>query len=483
MFALEKLLDDALSNHSVSNTHETSEVSTLDIVDGAVSLAAVFHALSIDVVHDGMEVLVDLFSSPVAVLGILADFKTGGSNTTSVDSLTRTEGDTGILDSLDSSGLRTHVGDLGNILHAVSDKLFCILFSELVLESAGASDVALDHPRLLTSGELALAGELVSHILNLVAVGSTHNQHIVDHFLGDTIGDLADAVRTGDSNNLSAEFDSLGSSTPSNVTEAGEGDSLTLHGVALFFDHVFHIVHGTETGSFGTDEGATPAIALTSESAGAVLASEFLVHTVHIANFAAANAYVTSGAVLIGTDIAPEFIDKSLAEAHDFGIALSNGVEISTTLTTAERQHGQAVLEDLLEAQELQHGDVNGLVETETTFVGAEGGVVLDTVAEVRLDFAIAVNPSHAEREDTIRLDESFDDLGLFELRVLVVDFFDAFEHFAHCLQILIFARMLGFQSGHNFIDFHFLTLIKGLFNVFERLLHSLKRCKGRTFI
>ena len=202
-----------------------------------------------------------------------------------------------------------------------------------------------------------------------------------------------------------------------------------------------------------------------------MLASELLVGTVEVTDFAATNADVTSGAVLVGTDVSPKFIHESLAETHDFFVGLANRVEVGTALTTAQRQHGQAVLEDLLEAQELQHGDVNGLVETETTFVSAEGGVVLDTVAEVRLDFAIAVNPSHAEREDTIRLNESFNDLGLFELRVLVVDFFDAFEHFAHCLQILIFARMLGFQSGHNFINFHFLTLIKGLFNVFERLL------------
>ena len=145
-----------------------------------------------------------------------------------------------------------------------------------------------------------------------------------------------------------------------------------------------------------------------------------------------------------------------MAETHDLFVGLANRVEVGTTLTTAERQHGQRVLEDLLEAQELQHGDVDSLVETEATFVSAESGVVLNAVAEVRLNFAVAVNPSHTEREDTIGLNDSFDDLGLFELGMLVVNFFDGFEHFAHCLQILILAWMLGFQSGHNFIYFHF---------------------------
>ena len=187
-----------------------------------------------------------------------------------------------------------------------------------------------------------------------------------------------------------------------------------------------------------------------------MFAGKLLVGTVKIADFAATNTDVASRAVLVGTDVSPHLIHESLAETHDFLVGLANRVEVGTALATAQRQIGEAVLEDLLEAQELQHGNVHGLVETEATLVSAEGSVVLHTVAQVGLDFAIAVNPSHAEREDTIGLNDSFDDLGLLELRMLVVNFFDAFEHFAHCLQVLIFAWMLGFQSGHNFIDFHF---------------------------
>ena len=73
-------------------------------------------------------------------------------------------------------------------------------------------------------------------------------------------------------------------------------------------------------------------------------------------------------------------------------------------------------------------------VETETAFVSAEGGVVLDAVTEVHLDLAFVVNPSHTEREDTIRFNETFNDLRSFKFGVLVVHFFDGFEHFAYCL-------------------------------------------------
>ena len=66
-----------------------------------------------------------------------------------------------------------------------------------------------------------------------------------------------------------------------------------------------------------------------------MLASDFLVSAVEVADFTTANTYVTSRAVLIGTDVAPQ--------------GLANGIEIRTALTTAERQVGQRVFEDLLE--------------------------------------------------------------------------------------------------------------------------------------
>ena len=71
-------LDDTLSNHGFGNAHEAGDVGTLHIVDGTVSLLTVLDAHVIDVVHDGVEVLVDLFGSPVAVFSVLADFEARG---------------------------------------------------------------------------------------------------------------------------------------------------------------------------------------------------------------------------------------------------------------------------------------------------------------------------------------------------------------------------------------------------------------------
>jgi len=448
-------LDDTLSNHGVGDAHEASDVGTLNVVDGTIFLLAVLDAHVIDVVHDGVEVLIDLFGSPVAVLSVLANLETRGGNTTGVDGLTRTEGQFSLLEGGDGGGLATHVGNLSNILHAVLDKGLGILLIKLVLEGAGHSDVALHNPALLAGSEFAEFRELLGHILNFVAVAGAHVEHIVNHLLVDTVGNLADAIGAADSDDLGTQLNCLGGSTPSNVAEAGESNLLALHGVFLLLDHALHIVDGAEASGLGTDEGTTPAVALAGQSAGAVLAGEFLVGTIEVANLAAADTHVTGGAVLIGTDVAPQLIHEGLAEAHDFSVALSDGVEIGTTLTTAERQHGEAVLEDLLETEELQHGDVDSLVEAETAFVSTEGGVELHAVAEVGLDFTLVVNPSHTEGEDTIGLNDALDDLVSLKLGVLVVFLLDGLKNLADSLQVLIFTGMFGLQVGHNFFYFH----------------------------
>lgn len=44
---------------------------------------------------------------------------------------------------------------------------------------------------------------------------------------------------------------------------------------------------------------------------------------------------------------------------------------------------GQGILEDLLESEELENGQVNGRVKTESSLVGTENGRELDAVTAV----------------------------------------------------------------------------------------------------
>jgi hypothetical protein len=66
------------------------------------------------------------------------------------------------------------------------------------------------------------------------------------------------------------------------------------------------------------------------------------------------------------------------------------------------RTASKSILEDLLETQELENGKVDTGVETETTLVRTESGVVLDTVTTVDLDLVLVVLPDDTELNDAL---------------------------------------------------------------------------------
>lgn len=63
---------------------------------------------------------------------------------------------------------------------------------------------------------------------------------------------------------------------------------------------------------------------------------------------------------------------------------------------------GKRILEDLLEAQELEHAEVDGRVETETALVWTEGRVELHAVTTVDLHVSLVVLPDNAELDDAL---------------------------------------------------------------------------------
>ena len=56
-----------MSDHSVSNLDETGDVGTLNIVDVTILFSTIFHAVSMDAVHDAMQFFVNFFASPSSV--------------------------------------------------------------------------------------------------------------------------------------------------------------------------------------------------------------------------------------------------------------------------------------------------------------------------------------------------------------------------------------------------------------------------------
>ena len=118
--------------------------------------------------------------------------------------------------------------------------------------------------------------------------------------------------------------------------------------------------------------------------------------------------------------MAGQLVHEGLAEAHDLVVGLALGVEVRAALAAAHGKGGQGVLEDLLEAQELQHAERDGGVEAQAALVGADGGVVLDAEAAIDLDLAGVVDPRDAELDDALGFDDALKQGRLLELRMSV---------------------------------------------------------------
>ena len=420
-----------------------------------VSLLTIFNASLVNRSHDEVKFSIYFFTWPTKVSSVLSHFKTRGSNTTSVNCLTRCKEDTVRLECVDSFRGTTHVGNLAAAPCSVSNQFLSIVTVQLVLESARQCDITFYRPSFLAGSKFSLSRELLSHHLNAVLVRSTHNEHIVNHLFGDTVSDFANSIRTGNSDNFSTKFDSFGCSSPSHVTETGKSYSLTLDVFTCSMQNVLREVKSTETSSFRTEDRTSPSCTLTGQYSSIVFASKFFVHSVHITDFTTANTNVTSRDISIRTYILPQFIHESLTETHDFSIWFSNRIEVRTTFTTTHRKSSQCVFESLLETEEFQHRKVNCLVETKSTFVRSNSTVELYAVTQVSLNFTLIVYPCHAESKDTIRFYHTFNDFCILEFRVLVVNLFDWFQHFVHRLKEFFFTWVFGFQVSHHFCYIH----------------------------
>jgi len=167
------------------------------------------------------------------------------------------------------------------------------------------------------------------------------------------------------------------------------------------------------------------------------VARQLLVLAEHEAHFPSAHADVAGGDIDVVADVAEQLAHEVLAKPHDLVIRLALGVEVRPALGAAHHQAGQAVLEDLLETEELDDADVHGGVEADAALVGADGGVVLDAHAAVDVDLAQVVHPRHPEDDLPLGLHEAFQQAGFLEFGVLV-------DHGAQGIQHLVY-RLVEF--------------------------------------
>ena len=94
-------------------------------------------------------------------------------------------------------------------------------------------------------------------------------------------------------------------------------------------------------------------------------------------------------------------------------------VEVGAALAAADALGGQGVLEDLLEAEELDDAGVDRGVEAQAALVGAQRGVELDAEAAVDVDLAGVVDPRDPEHDLALGLDDALQEGALGVVGVL----------------------------------------------------------------
>ena len=137
---------------------------------------------------------------------------------------------------------------------------------------------------------------------------------------------------------------------------------------------------------------------------------------------------------------------------HDLVVGLALGVKVGAALAAAHGKGGQAVLEDLLQAQELEHAQGDRRVKAQAALVGSDGRVELDTVAAVDLDLALVVDPGNTEHNDALGLDEALKQGGLLVLGMGVERRLDGAEDLGRGLDELRLLGIAGLELVENFL-------------------------------
>ena len=233
---------------------------------------------------------------------------------------------------------------------------------------------------------------------------------------------------------------------------------LALEGVAGALEVLVDEVDQAVAGGLGAGERAAKGEALAREDTGP-LVLEALVLAEHVGHLTAANAQVAGGDVGVGADVAEELGHEGLAERHDLAVGLALGVEVGAALAAAHGERGERVLEDLLEAQELEHANGDGGVEAQAALVGADGGVELHAVAAVDLDLALVVDPRHAEHDHALGLDDALEKRGLLVLGVGVEGGLQGLEDLLGGLDELGLLGVAGLKLGDDLLGIRHVLL------------------------
>ena len=207
----------------------------------------------------------------------------------------------------------------------------------------------------------------------------------------------------------------------------------------MMLEHLLHEVRIAIAGCFRTDQAAAKFQGFPGQDSREFLSQAFVLPE-HVTDFTDPDPNVASRNVGVRADVVEEFGHEGLAESHHFAIRFAPRIEVGPTFAGPHGKGRQAVLEGLFEAQELENAEVDRGVESESTFVGANGIVELDPVAPVDTYISFIVLPLHTEDDGAIGFGHALEDSGLSVSWIGEDERDDGLGHFIHGLMEFHFA-------------------------------------------
>ena len=206
-----------------------------------------------------------------------------------------------------------HVGTLRHSEASVGKQRARVVAVKLVLCGRRHCDVALHAP--WASALKIFAAVFLSKLAYASAVDVFKFEDKVELFLTQSFRHVDCAVGVAHRYNFGAKFKQLLCRVGSHVAGAGDGNLLALDVDAASGEHIEKKVDIAVASGFRAYQRASEFKAFAGKRAG-VLARHLLVHAIHVAHFASANADVAGRHVAVGAKVAPQFSHKCLTEAH-----------------------------------------------------------------------------------------------------------------------------------------------------------------------
>ena len=259
----------------------------------------------------------------------------------------------------------------------------------------------------------------------------------------DTIGVVDPTRGVRKRNNLSTKLLGFFGCVDSNIAGTRNRNSLALERVTLALEVFLHKINQVIASGLGTSQGTAIGQALASENAFPNIANT-LVLAEHIANLASTGSNIASRNVGVGANVLAKFSHERLAETHNLCVGLALGIEVGSTLAAAHRKRGEAVLENLLKAKELDNAQVYRGMEAKTALVRSKTAIELHAEAAVNLHLARIINPRNTEHNNALGLYNSLKQTCLLILGIRVDDRLQRRKNLGNSLNKLRLVCVLG---------------------------------------